>query len=105
MDSHTGPDWVGILPVEDFHAVWGDIEVAKLRSIKGQFVHEGLLSLPTNIYRMPSRITQTMSRQRIRRHIVKHDRPSFPIEDAIRNALWQPTLIEKSRPSLCASRC
>jgi protein-tyrosine phosphatase len=29
---------------------------------------------------------------------VKHCRPCFPIEDAIRNAQWQPTLNEKSRP-------
>jgi hypothetical protein len=26
-ESHTGPDWVGILPVEDCHAVCGDIEI------------------------------------------------------------------------------
>ncbi len=27
MDSHTGPDWVGILPVEDFHAVCDGIDI------------------------------------------------------------------------------
>jgi hypothetical protein len=27
MNSHRGPDWVGILPVEDFHAVCGDIDI------------------------------------------------------------------------------
>lgn len=27
FESHTGPDWVGILPVEDFHAVCGDIDI------------------------------------------------------------------------------
>jgi hypothetical protein len=27
MYNHTGPDWVGILPVEDFHAVCGDIDI------------------------------------------------------------------------------
>jgi hypothetical protein len=27
MESHTGPDWVGIVPVEDFHAVCGDIDI------------------------------------------------------------------------------
>jgi len=27
MESHRGPDWVGILPIEDYHAVCGDIEI------------------------------------------------------------------------------
>jgi hypothetical protein len=27
MDSHRGPDWVGILPIEDFHAVCGDLDI------------------------------------------------------------------------------
>jgi len=27
MDSHTRPDWVGIVPVEDFHAVCDDIDI------------------------------------------------------------------------------
>ena len=27
MESHTDPGWVGILPVEDFHAVCGDIAI------------------------------------------------------------------------------
>jgi hypothetical protein len=27
MESHRGPDWVGMLPVEDFHAVCGDIDI------------------------------------------------------------------------------
>jgi CheY-like chemotaxis protein len=27
MNSHRGPDWVGILPVDDFHAVCGDIDI------------------------------------------------------------------------------
>lgn len=27
LDGHTSPDWVGILPVEDFHAVFGDIDI------------------------------------------------------------------------------
>ena len=27
MESHTGPEWVGVLPVEDFHAVCGDIDI------------------------------------------------------------------------------
>jgi len=27
FESHRGPDWVGVLPVEDFHAVCGDIDI------------------------------------------------------------------------------
>jgi hypothetical protein len=27
FDSHRGPDWVGVCPVEDFHAVCGDIDL------------------------------------------------------------------------------
>lgn len=27
LNSHTGPDWVGIIPVEDFCAVCGDIDI------------------------------------------------------------------------------
>lgn len=27
MESHTDTDWVGTLPVEDFHAVCGDIDI------------------------------------------------------------------------------
>ena len=27
MESHTDPGWVGILPVEDFHAVCGNIDI------------------------------------------------------------------------------
>lgn len=27
FESHQGPEWVGALPVEDFHAVCGDIEI------------------------------------------------------------------------------
>ncbi|HXP43102.1 MAG TPA: hypothetical protein VN833_22815 [Candidatus Acidoferrales bacterium] len=27
MNNHRGPDWVGILPIEDFHAVCGDIDI------------------------------------------------------------------------------
>lgn len=27
MESHKGPDWVGILPVQDFCAVCGDISI------------------------------------------------------------------------------
>jgi hypothetical protein len=27
MNSHRGPDWVGMLPVDDFHAVCGDMDI------------------------------------------------------------------------------
>ena len=27
FDSHTDPTWVGILPIQDFHAVCGDINI------------------------------------------------------------------------------
>jgi hypothetical protein len=27
MNSHRGPDWVGMLPVEDFHAVCDDMDI------------------------------------------------------------------------------
>jgi hypothetical protein len=27
MNSHTGPGWVGVFPIEDFHAVCGDIDI------------------------------------------------------------------------------
>ena len=27
FDSHTGPDWVGFTPLQDFHAVCGDIDI------------------------------------------------------------------------------
>src|SRR5690349_9561130 len=27
LDGHTTPDWVGILPVEDFHAVCGETDI------------------------------------------------------------------------------
>jgi hypothetical protein len=27
LDSHTGPEWSSMLPVEDFHAVCGDIDI------------------------------------------------------------------------------
>jgi hypothetical protein len=27
MECHGSPDWVGILPIKDFHAVCGDIDI------------------------------------------------------------------------------